>query len=85
MSERKKMVTAEEIEEAALDLPRDELGALIERLIASTTDTLEEDLDWRAEVLRRSAEVQAGTAQTVSPEEVFAKMRARRHVDSRSP
>ncbi|MBB4637147.1 addiction module protein [Longimicrobium terrae] len=84
MSERKKMVTAEEIEEAALELPREELGGLIERLIASTEDTLEEDLHWRAEIMRRSAEVQAGTARTVSPEEVFAKMRARHHANPHS-
>lgn len=82
MSERKKMLTAEEIEEAALELPRDELGALIERLAARTGDEWEEDLHWRQEILRRSAEIEAGTAQTVSAEEVFAKMRARRRADS---
>jgi putative addiction module component (TIGR02574 family) len=78
MTKRKKMVTAEEIEEAALKLPRDELGALIERLVASTADEWDEDPQWRQEILRRSGEIEAGTAQTVSAEEVFARMRAAR-------
>ncbi|HEX8394570.1 MAG TPA: hypothetical protein VF665_19645 [Longimicrobium sp.] len=58
------MITADQIEEAALELPRDELGALIERLVARAADEWDEDPHWRREILRRSAEIEAGTAQS---------------------
>lgn len=76
MSERKKMVTAEEIEEAALELPRRELDGLIERLIARLDTPESIQAAWDAEIARRIAEVETGEVVPIPYEEARARWRA---------
>ena len=77
MSKRKKMLTAEEIEIAALRLPEDELGPLLDRLKAKLGGPLEtvdewED-EWAAELERRIAEVDSGEVTPIPIEEAIAR------------
>jgi putative addiction module component (TIGR02574 family) len=80
MSKRKKMLTAEEIEIAALRLPEDELGPLLDRLQArlegqpATGDEWEDE--WAAELERRIAEVDSGEVTPIPIEEARAQWRA---------
>lgn len=72
----------ERLETEALELPRRERARLAHRLIVS----LDEDADeapaeveraWEAEIRRRVVELEAGTAELIPAEQVFAELRAR--------
>jgi putative addiction module component (TIGR02574 family) len=77
MSKRKKMLTAEEIETAALELPENEFESLVDRLIArregSAATGNEWDGEWAAELERRIAEVDSGEVTPIPIEEAIAQ------------
>jgi hypothetical protein len=74
MNERKKMVTAEEIEEAALELPDEELISLVERLNAQLPVPEGAGFPWMEEAMRRSEDIRSGRAPTRSLEEVLEEL-----------
>lgn len=63
-----------------LRLPSEERAQLALELIRSLDDGVDADADaqWAAEIDRRSVEVEAGTAETMSLEDYRAHVRARR-------
>ncbi|HEV7587838.1 MAG TPA: addiction module protein [Longimicrobium sp.] len=70
------------LETEALELPSGERAQLAKSLLVSLDDEPEEDLDeveraWEVEIRRRIAELDAGTAELIPAEEVFAELRAR--------
>lgn len=70
------MTTYADILQAALALPSAKRGELAEVLLESTSDeTFELSDAWRAEIARRSAEIEAGTAKYVT----WQEMRERAH------
>ncbi len=71
--------TAAELLEEARQLPPGELDWLIGELLQEGDGSSDAEIDasWKAEVERRVAEVDAGTAVTYSWEEVEAPLRAR--------
>jgi putative addiction module component (TIGR02574 family) len=75
---------ARELATVALQIPADERAELVDRLISSLTDGRRYDPAWEAEMNRRIDEIEAGTAKTIDAEEVFAKLKARRHARSLS-
>lgn len=71
------------LEEEALDLPLHERAQLAHRLITSLDEDADEDpveveRAWEEEIRRRVAELDAGTAELIPAEDVFAELRARR-------
>lgn len=76
MSERKRMLTMDEIEEAALQLPEREREVLLDRVAASLPVEAAAALGFRAELKRRVDAVRAGTAELVDAEEVLAELEA---------
>lgn len=71
-----------QLEAEALELPPHERAQLAYRLILSLDeDTGEDPADveraWEEEIRRRLAEVEAGTAELIPAEEVFAELRTR--------
>lgn len=66
----------EELSRQALSLPPEERVQLAEKLLA-TVQEMDEDVDaaWDEEIRRRVAEIDNGTANLVSAEEVFAEVR----------
>lgn len=62
----------------ALQISTDARAELADRLIASLTGNRGCDPAWEAEMNRRIDEIEAGTAKTLSEEEFFEKLRARR-------
>jgi putative addiction module component (TIGR02574 family) len=66
----------EELSRRAKDLSPDERVKLAEEILATVYD-VEEDVDaaWDAEIKRRIAEIEGGTAQLIPAEEVFARLR----------
>ncbi len=77
MSERKKMVTAEEIEEAMLELPTEELHDLLDRVNARMDSPEAVRAAWDAEIARRIAEIESGEVKAIPYEEARARWRAR--------
>ncbi len=75
-------MTSQEVLEAALDLETQDREALVEQLMASLTNerfaSPEIESAWRAEIQRRSAEIDAGTAELVDWEDVRSRISARR-------
>jgi putative addiction module component (TIGR02574 family) len=69
---------ARELATAAMSIPADHRAELADRLIASLTGNHRYDPAWEAEMNRRIDEIEAGTAKTLSEEEFFEKLRARR-------
>lgn len=70
------------LEAEALDLPARERARLAHRLIASLDEDADEDPTeveraWEEEICRRLAEVEAGKAELVPAEQVFAELRSR--------
>lgn len=63
----------------ALALPPDERAWLAEELIASLDEGQDAEIQaaWAAEIEKRIAEVESGEAETVSWEEVSARIRAK--------
>ena len=71
-----------QVEAEALELPPQERAQLVRRLIASLDEEAGVDPDaveraWGEEIARRMAELEAGTAELIPAEEVFAELRAR--------
>jgi putative addiction module component (TIGR02574 family) len=74
--------SVEQLEVEVLGLPAAERARLIRRLIASLDEEEDEEPQeveraWEEEIRRRMAEVEAGTAELIPTEEVFAELRAR--------
>lgn len=71
-----------QLEAEALELPLSERAQLARRLIISLDEDAGEEPDaveraWEEEIRRRLEEVDAGTAELVTADEVFAELRAR--------
>ncbi|MEH6670690.1 MULTISPECIES: addiction module protein [Halopseudomonas] len=68
----------QKIENEALHLPREERAQLIQRLVLSLESPSEEELrsDWLLEARRRAEELDSGSVQAVSGEEVIRKAKA---------
>src|SRR5690554_1631661 len=68
----------QKIEDEALHLPKEERAQLIQRLVLSLESPSEEELrsDWLLEARRRGEELDNGTVQAVSSEDVMRKARA---------
>jgi putative addiction module component (TIGR02574 family) len=66
----------EELSRRARDLSPEERVQLAEEILA-TVHEIDEDVDaaWDAEIKRRMAEVENGTAKLIPAEEVFARLR----------
>jgi len=66
------------IEDEALHLPKEERAQLIQRLVLSLESPSEEELrsDWLLEARRRAEELDNGSVQAVSGEDVMRKARA---------
>jgi putative addiction module component (TIGR02574 family) len=66
------------IENEALHLPKEERAQLIQRLVLSLESPSEEELkaDWLLEARRRAEELDSGSVQPVSGEDVMKKARA---------
>ncbi|MDQ3605400.1 MAG: addiction module protein [Gemmatimonadota bacterium] len=67
-----------------LALPTAERARLAQRLIASLDEDESEDPQeveraWEEEIRRRLAEVEAGSAELIPADDVFAELRARSH------
>jgi putative addiction module component (TIGR02574 family) len=72
------------LETEALELPSGERAELAKTLLVSLDDEpgddpAEVERAWDAEIRRRLAELEAGTAELIPAEEVFTELRARRH------
>jgi putative addiction module component (TIGR02574 family) len=76
--------TVADLASAAMRIPAEDRAELADRLIASLTGGRAYDPAWEAEMNRRIDEIEAGTAKTIDAEEVFAKLKARRHARSLS-
>ena len=68
------MTTIDEIEAAALQLPREERARLAERLIASLGVDPEVEASWKAEVRRRLEELRSGAVPSIPGEQVLREM-----------
>lgn len=68
----------QKIEEKALHLPKKERARLIQRLILSLESPSKEELrsDWLLEARRRAQELDSGSVQAVSSEDVMRKASA---------
>jgi putative addiction module component (TIGR02574 family) len=68
----------QKIENEALHLSREERAQLIQRLVLSLESPSEEELrsDWLLEARRRAEELDSGSVQAVSGEEVIQKAKA---------
>jgi putative addiction module component (TIGR02574 family) len=79
------MMSFDEVRQAAIELPPDQRTELIESLIASLAPESGELLDdgWMREIERRSAEIDAGTAELVPWEEVRRRIFRSTRNDSR--
>jgi len=66
------------IEDEALHLPKEERAQLIQRLVLSLESPAEDELrsDWLLEAQRRAEELDNGSVQAVSGDDVLRKARA---------
>jgi len=73
------MITFDQLHQAALELPHSQRAELVDALIASLASAgeLPVDAEWMQEIERRSAEIDAGTAELIPWEEVRRRMTAR--------
>jgi putative addiction module component (TIGR02574 family) len=67
--------TLNDLYQAALDLPEDQRAELADRLLGTLSSDLASELHpaWKAELARRSAELDAGTVERIPWEEVRRK------------
>lgn len=70
-------MTIEELESELLKLPAHERARLARELLESLEEDDEVEQAWYAEAERRLLELEEGTAEAVSAEEVFASVEAR--------
>ncbi|RZU99217.1 addiction module protein [Spiribacter vilamensis] len=68
----------QKIEDEALHLPKKERAQLIQRLVLSLESPSDDELksDWLLEAQRRGEEIDNGTVQAVSGEDVMRKAKA---------
>jgi putative addiction module component (TIGR02574 family) len=66
----------EQVESAAMQLPRAERARLAERLIASLDEEARVEQAWAVEIERRVAELRSGKVQPVPGEQVFEELSA---------
>lgn len=68
----------QKIEDEALHLPKEERARLVQRLVLSLEAPSEEELrsDWLLEARRRAEELDSGSVQRVSSDNVMRKARA---------
>ncbi|MCK0744234.1 addiction module protein [Chromohalobacter nigrandesensis] len=68
----------QKIEDEALHLPKQERARLIQRLVLSLESPSEEELrsDWLREAQHRADELDSGSVQAVSSDDVMRKARA---------
>jgi putative addiction module component (TIGR02574 family) len=71
-----------QLEAEALELPLQERAQLVGRLIASLDqdaddDPAEVERAWEEEIRHRLAELEAGTAELIPADQVFAELRSR--------
>jgi len=68
----------QKIEDEALHLPKNERAQLIQRLVLSLDAPSEEELrsDWLLEACHRAEELDSGSVQAVSADDVMRKARA---------
>lgn len=71
--------TLERVRSEALDLPESERAELAQNLVASLDGPPETDVEkaWDAEILRRLAEIDSGTAKLIDRQEFSRRMRER--------
>ncbi len=67
--------SVEDVESAALQLPRAERARLAERLIASLDEDTEIEQAWAEEIRRRVHELRSGAVQPIPGEQVFAELK----------
>jgi putative addiction module component (TIGR02574 family) len=67
--------TVEDVESAAMQLPRAERARLAERLIASLDEDTEIEQAWAEEIRRRVEELRSGAVQPIPGEQVFAELK----------
>jgi putative addiction module component (TIGR02574 family) len=67
--------TAEDLESAVLQLPREQRARLAERLIASLDEDAAVERAWAAEIRRRVDELHSGRVQTIPGEQVFEELK----------
>jgi putative addiction module component (TIGR02574 family) len=67
--------TTEELELAVLSLPAGDRARLARRLIESLDQDADVEAAWDEEIARRVARIEAGEAELVPAEEVFAEAR----------
>ena len=72
-------MSVQDVEAEALKLPSHERARLAEILIASLDEEDEVARAWADEAERRYEELHSGKVQGVPADEVFARIRARRH------
>lgn len=72
-------MSAKTVEEEALELPAQERAKLAERLLASLDELPERDVEalWLDAAERRAGEIDGGSADLVSPEELDRRVRSR--------
>ena len=68
--------TAEDVESAALRLPRAERARLAERLIASLDEDAGIEQAWAEEIRRRVGELRSGAVQPIPGEQVFDELKS---------
>jgi putative addiction module component (TIGR02574 family) len=70
-------MNTETIEETALHLPMQQRAELAHKLLLSLEDESEDEIAeaWRIEALRRSAEIDSGTVETISAEDARREVR----------
>ena len=71
--------TLEKVRSEALRLPESERAELAHSLVASLDGPADADVEpaWDAQILRRLAEIDSGTAELIDREELRRRMRAR--------
>jgi putative addiction module component (TIGR02574 family) len=75
--------TAQALAEAALKLSPEERELLVERLIASLDQGPALHPQWRDEIVRRLADMQAGRTRFIPADEAMARLTA--HIHARRP
>lgn len=66
--------TVEQVESAAMQLPRPERARLAERLIASLDEDAAVEQAWADEIERRVAELRSGVVKPIPGEQVFEEL-----------
>jgi putative addiction module component (TIGR02574 family) len=72
-------MTIDELKSIVLELPLEERAKLASDLLLSLDDLSEQEIEhlWLEEASRRDAEIDAGTAEPIPGDQVFAEARAR--------